>query len=187
MTELNECYRIVEITDTSTVAKLAYTILASFNTAMYHLYKIEFRNKSYESLFGDEYYLFDNVLDATQFRLLDLKLKKGDILNMEYDFGTPQDFTIEILKIEDILEKENKMIVNYPKIIDGYGMGIIEDVGVCELEEIIKKNKEVEAFTVNGWQLYNFKKYDYEKDNKNLHERLYKAITAYEELKDLNL
>lgn len=47
--DLPECYRIVKMSDTSTVAKIAYVILASFNTAMYHLYNIKYKNKVYDS------------------------------------------------------------------------------------------------------------------------------------------
>lgn len=186
MTHLKECYRVIEITDTSTVAKLAYTVLATFNTAMYHLFSINFNNKSYQSLFGDEDYLSNDVVDSTKFRLFDLKLKANDVLYMEYDFGTTQDFTIEIIKIEDILEKqeENNLISDYPKIIDGYGMGIIEDTSYYEVKEIIENNEKVYALTINGWKIYNFNKYDLKKDNKALHDRLYKATVAYEELKD---
>ena len=36
----NKIWRVIEITNRMTVADLAYTILASFNSLAYHLYKI---------------------------------------------------------------------------------------------------------------------------------------------------
>ena len=38
----DKIYRIIEINDAKTIADLAYSILASFNSLAYHLYKIDY-------------------------------------------------------------------------------------------------------------------------------------------------
>ncbi len=41
----NKIWREIEITDRRTVADLAYTILATFESLAYHLYYIKYNNK----------------------------------------------------------------------------------------------------------------------------------------------
>ena len=41
-------WREIEITDSRTVADLAYTILATFNSLAYHLYMIYYKDKVYD-------------------------------------------------------------------------------------------------------------------------------------------
>ena len=41
----NKIWREIEITDRRTVADLAYTILATFESLGYHLYYIKYKNK----------------------------------------------------------------------------------------------------------------------------------------------
>ena len=43
----NKIWRKIEITDGRTIADLAYTILATFNSLAYHLYDIKYKNKMY--------------------------------------------------------------------------------------------------------------------------------------------
>ena len=43
----DKIYRIIEINDAKTIADLAYSILASFNSLAYHLYKIEYHDNIY--------------------------------------------------------------------------------------------------------------------------------------------
>jgi hypothetical protein len=161
------------MTETSTVAKLAYVILASMNTAMYHLYAIQYKNVNYESMPEDE-----ESEDATLTKLFELNLKKKDALTMEYDFGTTHDFTIEVI---DIKEVPDVRPTDYPKIIDGRGKGIAEDTHVDELARMLKNDEGFSSFTIDGVKKYNLDDYDVKKDNRLLHGRLYKAITAYEE------
>ena len=46
----NKIWRKIEITDTRTVAELAYTILASFDSLAYHLYNIRHNNIRYDCM-----------------------------------------------------------------------------------------------------------------------------------------
>ena len=46
----NKIWRKIEITDTRTVAELAYTILASFDSLAYHLYNISQNYIRYDSM-----------------------------------------------------------------------------------------------------------------------------------------
>lgn len=43
-------WRKIEITDSKTVADLAYTILASFDSLAYHLYKIMHEGRRYDCM-----------------------------------------------------------------------------------------------------------------------------------------
>lgn len=121
-----------------------------------------------------------NVYYATKTRIYELNLKPNDVLEMEYDFGCSKEFVIEVKKI-DKANEENDTPSAYPKIIEGYGKGIIEDILAENLKDIIKKGKTTECFNIYGYKRYKFENYDVKKDNKMLHDRLYKAITAYEE------
>lgn len=53
----NKIWRKIEITDRRTVAELAYTILASFDSLAYHLYNIKHDNNRYDCMVCSEDYL----------------------------------------------------------------------------------------------------------------------------------
>jgi len=178
MKYLPKLYRIVEMTETSSVAKIAYTVLSSFNTAMYHLYDIKYKGGTYSCAIG-EYDIGEKSENATLTKICDLKLKVGDKLQMTYDFGCDQEFEIEVLKVS---KKSNCIKSDYPQIIEGFGKGIVEDIHVSELEEIVNKKETVTCLNIEGYEEYEFENYDIDEDNLFLAERLYKAITAYEEL-----
>ena len=83
----NKIYRTMELTDRMTVADLAYTILASFNSLAYHLYKINHNGTTYISGIGENFFDDEN---ATTTRLKKLDFEKESTLIMEYDFGSQQ-------------------------------------------------------------------------------------------------
>lgn len=80
----NKIWRKIEITDRRTVADLAYTILATFDSLAYHLYKITYKNKRYDSMIDSENYLGkEELVDAKITKLQSLNLKTNDKLIME--------------------------------------------------------------------------------------------------------
>lgn len=68
-------------------------------------------------------------------QLKDLHLEIGDKLEMVYDFGCDQTFDIEVTDISPMPRGAGR---SYPKIIDGAGLGILEDVSAYETLNIIK-------------------------------------------------
>lgn len=80
----NKIWRKIEITDRRTRADLAYTILATFDSLAYHLYKITYKNKRYDSMIDSENYLGkEELVDAKITKLQSLNLKTNDKLIME--------------------------------------------------------------------------------------------------------
>lgn len=79
----NKIWREIEIPSRRTVADLAYTILASFNSLAYHLYDITYKNKVYDCWICIEEDHRDVVLvNAIITKLSDMKLKKNDTMRM---------------------------------------------------------------------------------------------------------
>ena len=135
----NYIWRDIEISSVSTVAKLVYTILAAFEAEGSHLFCMNFGNEKYEFVFDDIYGDFDmEIIDPTSIKLSSLKLKSGDSLSLEYDYGAGWVFDIEFLSRAPM---KKGMGTHYPYITDGLGWGIIEDTCPEELLNQIKTNE----------------------------------------------
>ncbi len=131
----DKIWRDIEISSLSSVAKLGYTILASFEAAASHLFNIQFKGKRYEIVIDDDLE-FEPVIDPIQTKLSALKLSVGDILEMEYDYGTDWEFTIKLVTITEMKKGSGN---HYPYVTAGQGRGIIEDRPPFELAEIIEE------------------------------------------------
>ena len=138
--ELEEyIWRDIEITSVSTVAKLGYAILASFEAEGSHLFCMKFGDERCEIVFDGIYEDFDiEVTDPTSVKLSSLKLKSGESLSLEYDYGAGWVFDIEFLSSAPM---KKGMGTHYPYITDGMGWGIIEDICPEELLNQIKTNE----------------------------------------------
>lgn len=133
-------WRDIEITSVSTVAKLVYAILAAFEAEGSHLFCMKFGNERYEFVFDeDDYEDFDmETIDPTSVKLSSMKLKSGDSLSLEYDYGAGWVFDIEFLSSAPM---KKGMGTHYPYITDGMGWGIIEDTCPEELLNQINTNE----------------------------------------------
>ena len=139
----NKIWRIAAVSSNYTLAKLGYMILASFDTMAYHLFEMKFKGTTYfltEEDFEDlpnydneRYDLFGVHKIGT------LGLNVGDTIQMTYDLGCCQVFNIELLEINDMLRGHG---TTYPKILDGAGRGIVDDMPAFELLEAIRKTDE---------------------------------------------
>lgn len=139
----NKIWRIAAVSSNYTLAKLGYMILASFDTMAYHLFEMKFKGTTYfltEEDFEDlpnydneRYDLFGVHKIGT------LGLNVGDTIQMTYDLGCCQVFNIELLEINDMLRGHGTA---YPKILDGAGRGIVDDMPAFELLEAIRKTDE---------------------------------------------
>lgn len=177
-------WREIEVVEKSTVADLAYTILATFNSLAYHLYDIEYKGKTYDcGICIEEAPDQANVVNATITKISSICLKKEDMLKMTYDYGSTNTFIITLL---DIQELENAESQDYPKIVAGAGLGMLDDMADFELKEIVedidKKGRSEHHFTP-GYELnkyYDYRKYDLEGDNLVLKINIEKIRAGYE-------
>lgn len=176
---------IIEIPARRTVADLAYTILATFDSLAYNLYNIKHKGIVYDSwvCIEDDYSDVppeNAVITPLRF----MNLKKNDKLEMEYDYGSTTTFKITYLgerKLENIFEG-----VKYPIITDGQGHGMLDDVCDFELKEIVEDTDK------NGYSKYCFSpgyekttKYDYRKYNINIDKELIKMFGSIDNFRNL--
>ena len=109
----NRIWRAIEIPDRRTVADLAYTILASFNSLAFHLYDISYKDKIYDCGIDIE----DDLrpvphTNAVITKLKDLNLQPNDKLKMTYDTGSPTTFNKVFLEARELLSyKEQEHII----------------------------------------------------------------------------
>lgn len=173
----NKIWRKIEITDRRTIADLAYTILATFDSLACHLYDIKYKDKIYDCWINieDDYSGFVK-LNATTTELNKLELKEKDKLEMKYDFGSTTTFKITYLGCRD-LEKGNGR--HYPYVVNGSGRGMIDDLSSFELKKI------VDDIDNKGYSKYYFTpgyertiKYDYRDFNIKTNNVLLKGIIS---------
>lgn len=176
----NKIYRTMELTDRMTVADLAYTILASFNSLAYHLYQIHHNGITYIS--GVEENLFDDE-NATTTRLKKLDFEKECTLEMEYDFGSPTTFVITYLGSK---KRELKTYGDYPIIIDGAGNGMLDDMSSYTLQEVVAETDKLSysnCYYTPGYETnrkYDYRKYNIKTDNKKLKGLILEIKNGYE-------
>lgn len=128
----NKIYRVFEVSSNYTLAQLGYVILASFRTNAYHLFSIEYKGTVYET---DIEYDGASPL-MREVKLSSMSLQCGEHLKMIYDFGCEQEFDIVLTDIQPMPKHRGRA---YPRVIEGEGLGIIDDMPADELLNIINK------------------------------------------------
>ena len=171
----DKIWRKIEITDRRTVADLAYTILATFDSLAYHLYNIKYNDKVYDCwvCVEDDYSDIPKV-NATITKLSDIELKENDTMEMEYDYGSTTTFKITYLGSTD-LERGNGS--HYPYVIDGAGRGMLDDMCDFELKKIVEdidKKGYSEHYFTPGYE--RTIKYDYRNFNIKNNNALLKGL-----------
>ena len=181
----NKIWRKIEITDRRTVADLAYSILASFNSLAYHLYSINYKEKIYDCwvCIEDDYSEIPPI-NAVITKLSSLGLKENDHMEMEYDTGSTTMFKITYLDSKPF-EKGNGM--HYPYIIDGKGSGMIDDITSNELKKVVddidkKRKSNYYALEMDGRRskIYDYRNFDLSKNNLQVRRYFYKIKYGYE-------
>lgn len=129
----NKIWRDIQISSNSTMAVLGYAVLSSFSTCAYHLFYMEYKGTNYE-LNDEEFQTKPKLMAET--KLGNLKLEIGDKIHMIYDFGEEQEFEITLLSDEGMSRGSGR---TYPKVSDGAGRGIIDDMSAEDLLDLIKK------------------------------------------------
>ena len=171
----DKIWRKIEITDRRTVADLAYTILATFDSLAYHLYNIKYKNYIFDCwVCAEESPDYDDLTNAIVIKLKDLELKENDTMEMEYDYGSTTTFKITYLESRDANEYEGYL---YPNIVDGAGRGMLDDICDFELKEIVEDTDEKgysEHYVTPGYEKY--EKYDYRKFNIKTNNKKLKGL-----------
>ena len=181
----NKIWRVFQISSNAYLSQLGYTILATFDTMAYHLFSIAYNDTIFELPDEDEEIVPEECLFCM--KLADLELSVGNRMEMVYDFGCEQTFTIEVTDISPMPGGSGRA---YPKIIMGEGCGIVDDLPADELLEIIHTiDKDGESsFYYDGKYPdvpWNYKKYDLKADNGLLKGEIeniadgYSAFEAY--------
>lgn len=124
-------WRKVEVSSNYRLDQLGYMVLAAFDTLAYHLFEFYYDDDRFE--IPNEDAPFEQI-DMADFKLHQLKLKLGDRIRMEYDFGTTQTFWLELVEIVDMKRGWGR---RYPYVLDGAGRGIIDDMSCEELSELV--------------------------------------------------
>lgn len=180
----DKIYRKIEITDRRTVADLAYTILATFDSLAYHLYNIKYKNKVYDCWVGiEDAYNVVPPINATITKLSNLGLKENDTMEMEYDYGSTTTFKITYLESRNASEYEGYL---YPNIVDGAGRGMLDDMCDFELKEIVEdidKKGYSEHYVTPGYEKrekYDYRKFNIKTNNKKLKGLVLEIKNGYE-------
>lgn len=171
----DKIWREIEITDRRTVADLAYTILATFDSLAYHLYTIKHKGEIYDcGIRMEDDYSEISKINAVNTQLSSIGLKENDTLEMEYDLGSPTTFKIIYKGSKDLEQGKG---THYPYIVDGAGRGMLDDLSDFKLKEIVddtdKKGYSEHYFTPGYEKTI---KYDYRKFNLKNNNALLKGL-----------
>lgn len=136
----NRIWRIAAVSSNYTLAELGYMVLATFDTMAYHLFEMKYKETTFFLSAED----FENLdyNDNTDYcmlsscRINSLNMNIGDTIEMIYDLGCEQIFDIELMEISDMPRGHGRA---YPKIINGAGRGIVDDMCALKLLEAIRK------------------------------------------------
>lgn len=167
-------WREVEVSGNYPLSKLAYLVLASFDTLANHLFFIEHNGKHYEIDFDDDFYdeVYDEEsIDPTTVKLNNMGLEIGSVMEMVYDYGCEQEFVITLKEISDM---EKGTSLKYPRIVAGQGKGILDNMFSEEFGEVIKqideKNKSEQMYLspTGEYELWDYRDFNIDEMNRTL-------------------
>ena len=176
----SKIWRDIQISSTNTLAILGYCVLASFDTLAYHLFYIEYKGVRYDT-YIDDFGEAEAYLSEVKLNQLDINV--GDTLEMLYDFGCEQIFSIKVTNIEEMPRGSGTA---YPKVIAGEGRGIIDDMPSDELMEIINrtdKNGESDFVITNEFgreMVWDYRNYLLKYDDGLIRLKVKEIKEAYE-------
>lgn len=184
----NRIWRTAAVSSNYTLAELGYMVLATFDTMAYHLFEMKYKGTTFfltEEDFEDLPYNEDEPYDLLGlYKIENLGMNIGDTIEMTYDFGCEQVFNIKLLEIGDMPRGHGRA---YPKILDGAGRGIVDDMPAFELLEAIKKTDADGHsgifYSSNGFDNvpeWDYRNYDIEIDNYLLKGTIDRIRDGYE-------
>ena len=176
-------WRELQISSNAPLSHLGYTVLATFDTMAYHLFSISHDGDSYELPDEDMEILENECLFCV--KLSDLELQVGSRLEMIYDFGCEQVFSMEVTDIQPMKKGAGRA---YPKITAGAGCGIIDDMPADELLAVMKDTDKngSSQFCYEAKRpevVWDYRQYDIQLDNlllKGEIERIADGYSAFE-------
>lgn len=152
------------------LSKLAYLVLASFDTLANHLFFIEHNGNHYEIDFDDDFYDEESI-DPTTVKLNNMGLEIGSVMEMVYDYGCEQEFIITLKEISDM---EKGTSLKYPRIVAGQGKGILDNMFSDEFGEVIKqidennKSEQMYLSPTGEYELWDYRDFDIDELNRTL-------------------
>lgn len=184
----SKIWRTVEITDSKTVADLAYTILSTFDSLAYHLYNIKHNNNRYDCMIGAKYYEGrDILLDAAKTKLNTINFDEDSKMIMEYDYGSTTTFIIEYQNSRELEKGAGR---HYPYIVAGAGRGMLDDISSYELQAIVEdidKKGESNHYFTPGYERqikYDYRDFDLKDANILLKGIMEEIKYKYEDFED---
>ncbi len=158
-------WRDIEVSEKYGLHKLGFAIMATFDTMAYHLFGFNIRDVEFSMPMDG--YLGEEWFNMSKFKLSDMQFKVGDAFVMEYDMGESQIFNITVTKIADMPKGTGRA---YPRIIDGKGVGMIDDMSESDFAELVRQihenGKTDERIYYKDRQLpWNIDSYDIKIDN----------------------
>ena len=103
---------------------------------------------------------------------------------MEYDYGSTTTFIITYLGCEKL--KNFSLEKNYPCIVEGEGLGMLDDISDYDLKEIVDDTDKLDYsnhYFSPGYETnkkYDYRKYNIKTDNKNLKGLILLIKNGYE-------
>ncbi len=180
----NKIWRTIDIPSDNTIARLGYSILATFDTLAYHLFEMTYKDIIYINTEEDAEYLEDgeNYAILRDTPLNGLGITVGEHILMRYDFDCNQLFDIELIAVRN-MKSGNE--ITYPIVIDGDGFGIIDDMPSDELLKLIHKidaeGKSGFVYEEQGYeQEWDYRNYDINKDYEFFQETEAKIELTFE-------
>ena len=141
-----ELWREIEVLSKSTVAHLAYCVLASVDASGSHLFNINYNNYRFEFLYDEMDDLAPTVCyNPALYTLEELNLNINDELNMEYDYSVLWEFNIKLISINEMKKGTHR---HYPYIIKGFGRKLDEEEYFENLSEKDKKEINIKIYNV---------------------------------------
>ena len=177
-------WRDIEVTSVSSLAKLAYAVLAAYEATASHLFNLRYKGKTYEIEFND-WSNDEPAIDPRATKLSSLGLSAGDMMKMEYDYGAGWVFSIQLISISAMKPGTG---THYPYITDGQGKGIIEDTSPFELIEMIEridttgKLPKLYDYTWDRETEWDYRKFDLKYTNAFYKDHLARIRDAYEQM-----
>lgn len=163
-------WREVEVSGNYPLSKLAYLVLASFDTLANHLFFIEHNGNHYEIDFDDDFYDEESI-NPTTVKLNNMGLEIDSVMEMVYDYGCEQEFVITLKEISDM---EKGTSLRYPRIVAGQGKGILDNMFSDEFGEVMKqideKNKSEQMYLspTGEYELWDYRGFNIDEMNRTL-------------------
>lgn len=165
-----DTYRVFKVDNITSLANFGISIVLSFNGDCSHLFQFKSNDQSY-TIYKDDF--TGRNLSAFHHNVENLGVKS----NFYYDFGDSWEFDIELLKVYD-----HSGDIVPPHVIEGNGLGFIEDIGgttglLRAYKKAPKKFEKINIKNIND---------TIEMEAEVIEKEFYKASGYFDDLNDSN-